>query len=134
MAAARTFKVYTSDKAPDEDTIRLDFRVLVNTIAGKCYEIIELDGTDTVNLLKVLLRYTIVPKPRESMMRLSFNNIVLDDTKRLFEYRIRQGSELDLVVLPPADGPRDHASRERSRRRRWRVREGLMGLDRCREV
>ena len=134
MAAARTFKVYTSDKAPDEDTIRLDFRVLVNTIAGKCYEIIELDGTETVKLLKVLLRYTIVPKPRESMMRLSFNNIVLDDTKRLFEYRIRQGSELDLVVLPPADGPRDRASRERSRRRRWRVREGLMGLDRCREV
>ena len=113
-----------------------NFRVLVNTIAGKRYEIIELYGTDTVGCLKVLLRYTIVPKPRESMMRLSFGNIVLDGTKRLSEYSIRQGSELDLVLLPPADGPRDRASRERSRRREsiWRVRGALLRLDRCREV
>ncbi len=108
-----------------------DFRLFVNTIAGKRYEIIDLDGTDTVGSLKVLLKYTIVPKPRESLMRLSFGNIVLDDTKRLCEYSIRHGSELNLVVLPPTDGSR---SRSRSPKRSWRVREFLMRLDRCREV
>jgi len=111
-----------------------NFRVLVNTIAGKRYEITELDGTDTVGVLKILMRYKIVPKPRESMMRLSFGNILLDDTKRLCEYSIRDGSELNLVLLPPTDGPRGHASRSRSRKRSWRVREFLMRLDRCREV
>ena len=107
------------------------FRLFVNTIAGKRYEIIDLDGTDTVGCLKVLLKYTIVPKPRERLMRLSFGNIILDDTKRLCEYSIRHGSELNLVVLPPTDGSR---SRSRSPKRSWRVREFLMRLDRCREV
>jgi len=109
----------------------VDFRLFVNTMAGKRYEISNLDGTDTVGCLKVLLRYTIVPKPRERLMRLSFGNIVLEDTKRLCEYSIYQGSELNLVMLPPTDGSR---SRSRSPKPSWRVREFLMRLDRCREV
>jgi hypothetical protein len=114
----------------------VDFRLFVNTMAGKRYEISNLDGTDTVGCLKVLLRYTMVPKPRERLMRLSFGNIVLEDTKRLCEYSIYQGSELNLVMLPPCypwctDGSR---SRSRSPKRSWRVREFLMRLDRCREV
>jgi hypothetical protein len=108
-----------------------DFRLFVNTMDGKRYEISNLDGTDTVGCLKVLLRYTMVPKPRERLMRLSFGNIVLEDTKRLCEYSIYQGSELNLVMLPPTDGSR---SRSRSPKRSWRVREFLMRLDRCREV
>lgn len=112
------------------------FRLVVNTIAGKRYEIIDLNGTDTVGLINLLLRYKIVPKPRESMMRLSFGNIVLDGYKRLSEYSIRQGSELDLVLLTPPSRSRSRASRERSRRREeiYRVRGALLGLDRCREV
>lgn len=112
------------------------FRLVVNTIAGKRYEIIDLNGTDRVGLINLLLRYKIVPKPRESMMRLSFGNIVLDGYKRLSEYGIRQGSELDLVLLTPPSRSRSRASRERSRRREaiWRVRGELMRLDRCREV
>ena len=112
------------------------FRLVVNTIAGKRYEIIDLDGTDTVGVIILLLRYKIVPKPRESMMRLSLGNIVLDRYKRLCEYGIRQGSELDLVLLTPPSRSRSRASRERSRRRgrSWKVREGLLRLDRCREV
>lgn len=112
------------------------FRLFVNTIAGKRYEIIDLDGTDTVGLIKLLLRYKIVPKPRQSLMRLSFGNIVLDETKRLSEYSIRQGSELDLVLLAPPRRSRSRASRERSRRREriWSVRGALLRLDRCREV
>jgi len=113
-----------------------DFRLFVNTMAGKRYEISNLDGTDTVGCLKVLLRYTMVPKPRERLMRLNFGNIVLEDTKRLCEYSIYQGSELNLVMLPPCypwctDGSR---SRSRSPKRSWRVRQFLMRLDRCREV
>ena len=112
------------------------FRLVVNTIAGKRYEIIDLNGTDTVGLINLLLRYKIVPKPRESMMRLSFGNIVLDGYKRLSEYGIRQGSELDLVLLTPPSSRSRSASRERSRRREaiLRVRGELMRLDRCREV
>ena len=113
------------------------FRVVVNTIAGKRYEIIDLYGTDTVGLINILLRYKIVPKPRVSMMRLSFGNIVLDGYKKLSEYDIRQGSELDLVLLsPPSERSRSPASRERSRRREriYRVRGDLLGLDRCREI
>ena len=132
MAAAHSFRIFSSEEPRVWDDE--NFRVLVNTIAGKRYEIIELYGTDTVGCLKVLLRYTIVPKPRESMMRLSFGNIVLDNTKRLYEYSIRDGSELNLVLLPPTDSLRSHASRSRSPKRSWRVREFLMRLDRCREV
>jgi hypothetical protein len=112
------------------------FRLVVNTITGKRYEIIDLNGTDTVGLINLLLRYKIVPKPRESMMRLSFGNIVLDGYKRLGEYGIRQGSELDLVLLTPPSNRSRSASRERSRRREeiYRVRGALLGLDRCREV
>lgn len=112
------------------------FRLVVNTIAGKRYEIIDLNDTDRVGLIKLLLRSKIVPKPRESMMRLSFGNIVLDGYKRLSEYSIRQGSELDLVLLTPPSRNRSRASRERSRRREeiYRVRGALLGLDRCREV
>ena len=112
------------------------FGLVVNTIAGKRYEVIDLNGTDTVGSINLLLRYKIVPKPRESMMRLSFGNIVLDGTKTLSEYSIRQGSELDLVLLTPSSRSRSRASRERSRRREniWRVRGALLRLDRCREV
>ena len=112
------------------------FRVVVNTIAGKRYEIIDLYGTDTVGLINILLRYKIVPKPRVSMMRLSFGNIVLDGYKKLSEYDIRQGSELDLVLLTPPSRSRSRASRERSRRpeKIYRVRGDLLGLDRCREI
>ena len=116
------------------------FRLVVNTIAGKRYEIIDLYGTDRVGLINLLLRYKIVPKPRESMMRLSFGNIVLDGYKRLSEYSIRQGSELDLVLLTPPSRSRSRASRERSRRREeiYRVREEIyreeIKLYRCREV
>ena len=112
------------------------FRLVVNSIAGKRFEIIDLNGTDTVGLINLLLRYKIVPKPRESMMRLSFGNIVLDGCKRLSEYGIRQGSELDLVLLTPPSSRSRSASRERSRRREeiWRVRGELLRLDRCREV
>ena len=112
------------------------FGLVVNTIAGKRYEVIDLNGTDTVGSINLLLRYKIVPKPRESMMRLSFGNIVLDGYKRLSEYSIRQGSELDLVLLTPPSRSRSRASRERSRRREniWRVRGALLRLDRCREV
>ena len=112
------------------------FGLVVNTIAGKRYEVIDLNGTDTVGSINLLLRYKIVPKPRESMMRLSFGNIVLDGTKTLSEYSIRQGSELDLVLLTPPSRSRSRASRERSRRREniWRVRGALLRLDRCREV
>ena len=112
------------------------FRVVVNTIAGKRYEIIDLYGTDTVGLINILLRYKIVPKPSVRMMRLSFGNIVLDGYKRLSEYGIRQGSELDLVLLTPPSRSRSRASRERSRRREeiYRVRGALLGLDRCREI
>ena len=118
MAAAHSFRIFSSEEPRVWDDE--NFRVLVNT--------------DTVGCLKVLLRYTIVPKPRESMMRLSFGNIVLYNTKRLYEYSIRDGSELNLVLLPPTDSLRSHASRSRSPKRSWRVREFLMRLDRCREV
>ena len=115
---------------------RRQFRIVVKTIAGKNYEITELEGYYRVEVLKTILRHRIIPTPSTRRMRLVFENNMLDDSKRLREYNICEGSELDLVLLAPPRRSRSRASRERSRRREriWSVRGALLRLDRCREV
>ena len=112
------------------------FSIVIKTITGKSYEITEMEGWFYVEVLKTILMYKIDPPPGVGRMRLIFEKNMLDDLKRLSEYIICEGSELDLVLLTPPSKSRSRASRERSRRRgrSWRVREGLMRLDRCREI
>ena len=70
-------------------------------------------------------------------MSMIFNNIVLDDTKMLWEYEISEGSELDLVMLSPQ--PRKGCRLDRSRSRSPEI-PGFMSpgrvrmLEMCREV
>ena len=65
-----------------------------------------------------------------------FNNIVLDDSKMLWEYEIGEGSELDLVMLSPQ--PRKGCRLDRSRSRSPEMLEMSPGrvrmLEMCREV
>ena len=118
-----------------------EFRIVVKTIAGKSYEITELAGFFRVGCLINILRHRIIPTPSMRRMCLIFENNMLDDTKMLWECNIREGSELDLVMLAP---PRISRSRSRSpfcrpsRRRSPSLREGSPGrvhsLEVCREV
>jgi hypothetical protein len=91
-----------------------EFRIVVNTIAGKSYEITANDGRTRVGMLKSLLRQKFIPKPRCIDMNLIFENNVLDDDQVLWECNIGEGSELDLVMRVP---PR--TSRSRSRSESW---------------
>ena len=79
----------------------LQFRIVVKTIAGKKYEITELRGSNRVENLKTILKNSIIPTPSTRRMTLVFENNILDDNKRLREYNICEGSELDLVMLSP---------------------------------
>ena len=118
-----------------------EFRIVVKTIAGKSYEITELEGFYRVGCLKNILRHRIIPTPSMRRMSLIFENNMLDDTKMLWECNIGEGSELDLVMLAP---PRISRSRSRSpfcrpsRGRSPSLREGSPGrvhsLEVCREV
>ena len=113
------------------------FRIVVKTIAGKSYEITELEGFYRVGVLKTILMHRIIPTPSMRRMTLIFENNMLDDSKRLREYNICEGSELDLVMLAP---PRRSRSRSRSRCRILSPisREGsptrVYSLEVCREV
>ena len=91
-----------------------EFRIVVNTIAGKSYEITANDGRTRVGMLKSLLRHKFIPKPRCIDLSLIFENNVLDDNQVLWECNIGEGSELDLVMLVP---PRNSRSRSRSESR-----------------
>ena len=91
-----------------------EFRIVVNTIAGKSYEITANDGRTRVGMLKSLLRHKFIPKPRCIDLSLIFENNVLDDDQVLWECNIGEGSELDLVMRVP---PR--TSRSRSRSESW---------------
>ena len=91
------------------------FRIVVNTIAGKSYEITKLEPFDRVGYLKDILRNKIIPKPSLRRMSMIFKNNMLDDTKMLWEYDIGEGSELDLVMLSPP--PRKGFILDRSRSR-----------------
>ena len=118
-----------------------EFRIVVKTIAGKSYEITKLEGFYQVGYLKDILRNRIIPTPSTRRMRLVFENNMLDDSKRLREYNICEGSELDMVLLAP---PRRSRSRSRSpfcrpsRGRSPSLREGsptrVHMLEVCREV
>ena len=79
----------------------LQFRIVVNTIAGKSYEITKLEPFYQVGYLKDILRNRIIPTPSLRRMSMIFKNNMLDDTKMLWEYNLGEGSELDLVMLPP---------------------------------
>jgi len=113
------------------------FRIVVKTIAGTNYEITELEGYYRVEVLKTILRHRIIPTPSMRRMSLIFENNMLDDSKRLREYNICEGSELEVVLLPP---PRRSRSRSRSRCRSLSpiLREGsptrVYSLEVCREV
>ena len=111
----------------------LQFRIVVKTIAGKKYEITELESFFRVGVLKTILKNNIIPTPSTRRMTLIFENNILDDNKRLREYNICEGSELDMVLLAP---PR--RSRSRSRSLSPIVRDGSMtraySLEVCREV
>ena len=113
------------------------FRIVVNTIAGKSYEITKLEPFDQVGYLKDILRNTIIPTPSLRRMSMIFKNNMLDDKKMLWEYNIGDGSELDLVMLSPP--PRKGFILDRSRSRSpFRFIEGSPGrvhmLELCREV
>ena len=112
-----------------------EFRIVVKTIAGKSYEITELEGYYRVGVLKIILRHRITPTPSMRRMSLIFENNMLDDSKRLREYNICEGSEIDLVLLAP---PRRSRSRSRSRCLSPMLREGsptrVYSLEVCREV
>ena len=100
-----------------------EFRIVVKTIAGKSYEITELEGYHRVLVLKTILMHRIIPTPSMRRMSLIFENNVLDDTKMLWECNIGEGSELDLVMLAPPRISRSRtrsarAARQRARRRR----------------
>ena len=113
------------------------FRIVVKTIAGNSYEITEMEGYYRVEILKTILMHRIIPTPDVGRMSLIFENNMLDDRKRLREYNICEGSELDLVLLAP---PRRSRSRSRSRSRILNpiLREGsptrVYSLEVCREV
>ena len=113
------------------------FRIVVKTIAGKSYEITKLEGFYQVGYLKDILRNRIIPTPSTRRMSMIFENNMLDDRKRLREYNICEGSELEVVLLPP---PRRSRSRSRSRCRILSpiLREGsptrVYSLEVCREV
>ena len=114
-----------------------EFRIVVNTIAGKSYEITKLEPFDQVGYLKHILRNRIIPTPSLRRMSMIFKNNMLDDKKMLWEYNIGDGSELDLVMLSPP--PRKGFILARSRSRSpFRFREGSPGrvcmLEMCREV
>ena len=87
------------------------FKVFVKTLAGKRYEIRELHINDTVAELKMILHSVITPTPSKRRMRLVLGETVLDDWRLLSHCNICEGSELDLVMLPP---PRSRGSRSRS--------------------
>ena len=117
------------------------FRIVIKTIAGKRYEITEMEGWFHVEVLKNILMYMIIPTPGVGRMRLIFENNMLDDLKRLSEYNICEGSELDLVLLAPPRRKRSRrGSRSRSRCRSLSpiLREGsptrVYSLEVCREV
>ena len=111
----------------------LGFRIVVKTIAGKKYEITELESFFRVGVLKTILKNNIIPTPSTRRMTLIFENNILDDNKRLRECNICEGSELDMVLLAP---PR--RSRSRSRSLSPILRDGSMtraySLEVCREV
>ncbi len=111
------------------------FRIVIKTIAGTSYEITEMEGYYHVEVLKTILMHRIIPTPDVGRMRLIFENNMLDDLKRLSEYNICEGSELDLVLLAP---PRRSRSRSRSRILSPILREGsptrVYSLEVCREV
>ena len=114
-----------------------EFRIVVNTIAGKSYEITKLEPFDQVGYLKHILRNRIIPTPSLRRMSMIFKNNMLDDKKMLWEYNIGDGSELDLVMLSPP--PRKGFILDRSRSRSpFRFREESPGrvhmLEICREV
>ena len=118
-----------------------EFRIVVKTIAGKSYEITELEGFYRVGCLKNILRHRIIPTPSMRRMSLIFENNMLDDSKRLRECNICEGSELDLVLLAPPRRKRSRrGSRSRSRCRSLSpiLREGsptrVYSLEVCREV
>ena len=117
------------------------FRIVVKTIAGKSYEITEMEGYYRVEILKTILMHRIIPTPDVGRMRLIFENNMLDDKKRLRECNICEGSELDLVLLAPPRRKRSRrGSRSRSRCRSLSpiLREGsptrVYSLEVCREV
>ena len=123
------------------------FRIVVKTIAGKSYEITELEGYHRVLVLKTILMHRIIPTPDVGRMRLIFENNMLEDSRMLYECNICEGSELNLVLLPPrSPRVRDyiivHDSRSpmcsRSRSRSPSLREGsptrVYSLEVCREV
>ena len=129
------------------------FRIVVKTIAGKSYEITEMEGYYRVEILKTILMHRIIPTPSKRRMRLIFENYMLDDSRRLRECNICEGSELNLVLLPPRSprvrdyiivhdnrSPSRSRSRSRSRCRSLSpmLREGsptrVYSLEVCREV
>ena len=125
------------------------FRIVVKTIAGKSYEITEMEGYYRVEILKTILFHRIIPTPDVGRMRLIFENYMLDDSRRLRECNICEGSELNLVLLPPRsprvrdyiivhDNRSPSRSRSRSRSLSPILREGsptrVYSLEVCREV
>ena len=114
----------------------IEFRIVVNTIAGKSYEITKLEPFYQVGYLKDILRNRIIPTPSLRRMSMIFKNNVLDDTKMLWEYDLGEGSELDLVMLSPQ--PRKGFILTRSRSRSLEMLERSPGrvhmLEICREV
>ena len=77
------------------------FRIVVKTIAGNSYEITEMEGYYRVEILKTILMHRIIPTPDVGRMRLIFENNMLEDSRMLYECNICEGSELNLVLLPP---------------------------------
>ena len=73
-------------------------QVYVKTLVGETFTL-EVEGTDTIGRLKVKIQDQLDGTTK--YMRLIFNGKQLEDSQKLADYNIQNGSTLHLIITPP---------------------------------